>query len=227
MSTVTATNAQLIQTLITEQQFNEWKRFILHFARTSLPENIFNKNERLIHVEKTAQRILLDTHSMMLELVNHINLCRPIAPDLLVDDKFDAQKTINFIDSTVTWKGFNELQQNFVDTLNFLISKNNTKKVRKPIVKFDINDLSTTQIKLGLNHFEVNSFLYTFFDLIALSQEFAHNCCWTKRYAEFCEENPNESILIDGHFNVSISKAKNNSPYDPLVLNIKYVERVK
>lgn len=223
----TTTNTPLIQSLITEQQFNEWKKFILHFAKTSLPENIFNKNERLIHVEKTAQHILLDIHPMMLDLVNHINLHRPIAPDLLVDDKFDVQKTINFIDNTVTWKGFNELQQNFVDTLNFLISKNNTKKVRKPIVKFDINDLSVTQIKLGLNYYEVNSFLYTFFDLIALSQEFAHNCCWTKRYAEFCEENPNESILIDGHFNVSLSKAENNSPYDPLVLNIKYVKRVK
>lgn len=226
MTTTATTNTQLIQG-ISEQQFNEWKKYILHLAEISLPENIFNKNERLIRVEKTAQRILLDIHPMMLDLVNHINRHQPIAPNLLVNEKFDAQKTINFIDSTVTWKGFNGLQQHFVDTLNFLISKNNTHKVRKPIVKFDINNLSATQIKLSLNHYEVNNFLYTFFDLIALSKEFAHNCCWTKRDAEFCKENPNESILIDGHFNVSLSKAENNSPYDPLALNIKYIERVK
>lgn len=217
----TTTNTQLIQG-ISEQQFNEWKKYILHLAEISLPENIFNKNERLIRVEKTAQRILLDIHPMMLDLVNHINRHQPIAPNLLVNEKFDAQKTINFIDSTVTWKGFNGLQQHFVDTLNFLISKNNTHKVRKPIVKFDINDLHSIRFKLGLNHYEVNSFLYTLFDFISLSEKMPYNCRWTKKDAEFCEEHPDESILIAGTFYVSISKAENNSPYDPLELQIKW-----
>lgn len=217
----TTTNTQLIQG-ISEQQFNEWKKYILHLAEISLPENIFNKNERLIRVEKTAQRILLDIHPMMLDLVNHINRHQPIAPNLLVNEKFDAQKTINFIDSTVTWKGFNGLQQHFVDTLNFLISKNNTHKVRKPIVKFDINDLHSIRFKLGLNHYEVNSFLYTLFDFISLSEKMPYNCRWTKKDAEFCEEHPDESILIAGTFYVSISKSENNSPYDPLELQIKW-----
>ena len=161
MTTTATTNIQLIQG-ISEQQFNEWKKYILHLAEISLPENISNKNERLIYVEKTAQHILLDVHPMLLDLVNHINCFQPIAPDLLVNEKFDAQKTINFIDNTVTWKGFNELQQHFVDTLNFLISKNNAEKVRKPIVKFNINDLHSIRFKLGLNHYEVNSFFIHF-----------------------------------------------------------------
>ena len=221
MTTTATTNTQLIQG-ISEQQFKEWKKYILHLAEILLPENILNKNENLIYVEKTAQRILLDIHPMLLDLVNHINCCQPIAPNLLVNEKFDVQKTINFIDNTVTWKGFNELQQHFVDTLNFVISKNNTQKVRKPIVKFDINDLHSIRFKLGLNHYEANSFLYTLFDFISLSEKMPYNCRWTKKDAEFCEEHPDESILIAGTFYVSISKAENNSPYDPLELQIKW-----
>lgn len=49
-----------------------------------------------------------------------------------------------------------------------------------------------------------------------------YNCRWNKQNAKFCEEHPDENILIGGTFYVSISKAENNSPYDPLELQIKW-----
>lgn len=59
---------------------------------------------------------------------------------------------------------------------------------------------------------------HTLFDFISLSERMPYNFRWTKQNAKFCEEHPDESILIGGTFYVSISKAENNSPYDPLEL---------